>query len=734
MGTRGRRRVRVALWGSGVAVAFPVMWGLLWTAEALHSKSLDVGDQAGVLSFGAAVVGLVVSVVSLLVAWLSYRADRQENIAEVTELADAFAASVRAEWETEARLRRLNDPYPLPVSWQAASAELAEPWSTLTARPGARSTAVPEDLAGQYEDIGTLFRDRLPFRRLILLGEPGTGKSMVLVRLLLDVCAERQNGDPVPVLFSLSSWNPAAEELSQWLERQLRIHHPALAAQHRGVTRARALLDHRLVLPLLDGFDEMAPHAQAVALDAVNQALPVDWPFVLSSRTTEYRRALEPDDGVPVRLNGAAAITLQPLDAAAASTYLIRDAGGAHSSAAGRWAPVLTSLGTNSPAATALKTPLALFLARTIYNPRPGEGRGGLPDPGDLCNEGRFPDANAVLTHLFRAYVPAAYRPHPQSPCPWTAEQAQHYLGTLAGLLEQRDSGTDIAWWDLASRLPRSVMMFLKVVALTVFTTFCFFCVLLANDLFFYAPDHVSFHVTESLGRLGVGFLFSAVISVVFVLLLQIAEREVPAVKLQWRPSRSVLYRTALAGCAGGVVLAFFTFDTPDRVAGFFVSTVLAGVLTGWRVAPTDLTRKTSPLHVLAEDRRSLIALSVRMAALGLLGGPTVFAVVVLINWANVDDWQNFGPVGMWHFAFYMVLGLGVSISFTAAIALHRTASAPWFLVRHYLAFRRLLPRDLLAFLQDAHEKRGVLRQVGAVYQFRHLHLQQQLRATFSDE
>jgi hypothetical protein len=56
-----------------------------------------------------------------------------------------------------------------------------------------------------------------------------------------------------------------------------------------------------------------------------------------------------------------------------------------------------------------------------------------------------------------------------------------------------------------------------------------------------------------------------------------------------------------------------------------------------------------------------------------------------------------------------------------------RTASASWFLARHYYAARRLLPRHLLAFLQDAHQNRSVLRQVGAVYQFRHLHLQQQL-------
>jgi hypothetical protein len=33
----------------------------------------------------------------------------------------------------------------------------------------------------------------------------------------------------------------------------------------------------------------------------------------------------------------------------------------------------------------------------------------------------------------------------------------------------------------------------------------------------------------------------------------------------------------------------------------------------------------------------------------------------------------------------------------------------------------------LMSFLADAHERRGVLRQVGAVYQFRHIDLQRHL-------
>jgi hypothetical protein len=45
---------------------------------------------------------------------------------------------------------------------------------------------------------------------------------------------------------------------------------------------------------------------------------------------------------------------------------------------------------------------------------------------------------------------------------------------------------------------------------------------------------------------------------------------------------------------------------------------------------------------------------------------------------------------------------------------------------RLWLALRRQLPLDLMHFLEDAHHS-GILRQVGAIYQFRHPRLQERL-------
>jgi hypothetical protein len=68
-------------------------------------------------------------------------------------------------------------------------------------------------------------------------------------------------------------------------------------------------------------------------------------------------------------------------------------------------------------------------------------------------------------------------------------------------------------------------------------------------------------------------------------------------------------------------------------------------------------------------------------------------------------------------------------VAFTVAVSsgLAGTTWGRWFvLVRVALPLAGRLPWRLLVFLDDAH-RRGVLRQSGAVYQFRHSRLQQRL-------
>src|SRR5262249_9643400 len=154
-------------------------------------------------------------------------ADRATGLS-LSEIADGLAARLRSQWAREAEARGLNDPYPLPVAWTAADAPLAGDLDALKklATSGAGWSASsrenwakgPEDLAGGGDRKVADALAVVPTGRLVVLGEPGSGKTMLMVGLVLDLLhpARRSSGGPVPVLASLASWDPVSQDLHGW--------------------------------------------------------------------------------------------------------------------------------------------------------------------------------------------------------------------------------------------------------------------------------------------------------------------------------------------------------------------------------------------------------------------------------------------------------------------------------------------------------------------------------------
>jgi hypothetical protein len=408
----------------------------------------------------ATVTVLVSAALGLPVLWLTWalyrdskRPDTSASAFDLAQIADQLAVAVGSQWEAEARARRLNDPYPLPVFWEPADASVTDDWSSLVklatsgagfpgpSCPGAWA-ASPEDLAGAGGDLASVLA-RVPTGRLCVLGEPGSGKTILMVRLVLDMLARRKAGGPVPILASLASWDPGAQDLRELLDAQLVSDHPTLAGPPppatQGKTQAAALLAAGLILPILDGLDEVPDAARSQAISQINEALRPGEQLVVTCRTQQYQDALRTHDGVEVTLR-AAAVQLRALNADDVREYLYDDAAGQVAKA--RWEPVLAILGTEAPTGQALRTPLMVGLARAIYNPRPGELAGALRDPAELCSP-LLADQAAVESLLFGAFIPAAYRPNTVSR--WNAQQAEKWLKYLARYF----SSADIAWWQL---------------------------------------------------------------------------------------------------------------------------------------------------------------------------------------------------------------------------------------------------------------------------------------------
>ncbi|HEY1003873.1 MAG TPA: hypothetical protein VGD83_29950, partial [Streptosporangiaceae bacterium] len=159
---------------------------------------------------------------------------------------------------------------------------------------------------------------------------------------------------------------------------------------------SEALLAAGLILPILDGLDEIPEQARGPAISRINDALRPAEHLVVTCRSKEYQDTVRPQGGVEVTLRAAAAVQLRPLDADTIRGYLWDDAAGPIARA--RWDPVLPGLGTDVPVGQALSTPLMVGLARAIYNPRPGELAGTLRDPAELRDQ---TDRAAVHSLLF---------------------------------------------------------------------------------------------------------------------------------------------------------------------------------------------------------------------------------------------------------------------------------------------------------------------------------------------
>ena len=127
--------------------------------------------------------------------------------------------------------------------------------------------------------------------RLLILGEPGAGKTTELLMVALRLVEEAidDDGKPVPIIFELSSWTPGTP-ISMWLGQQLN--------QTYGVSKrlvkplARQWIQQTQILPLLDGLDELGNTNQVACVQALEEFLAQHpaLPVIVCCRREEYEQ------------------------------------------------------------------------------------------------------------------------------------------------------------------------------------------------------------------------------------------------------------------------------------------------------------------------------------------------------------------------------------------------------------------------------------------------------------
>ena len=628
----------------------------------------------------------------------------------MARIAEQLSTGVRAQWEDEASMRRLYGPSPLPVSWAAAAPDLTVEWGSLvnlaTSSAGRRSSPPagtwatdPADLAGKGEELVKVL-DRVPTGRVVVLGEPGAGKTMLMIRLVLDLIEHRGDGEPVPILASIASWNPVDQDLRDWLAAQLLRDHPGLAnpppTGRTERTQADALLADHLILPVLDGLDEMPEQIRGPAIDRINDALRPSERLVVTCRSAQYRDAIRPKDGPELRpVEAAAVIELRPLDLAAAHEYLRHGAPGPETRA--RWDRVFNRLGKKAPVREAFTTPLMVSLAHAVYNSSPAERSTARPDPIELRNRA-LTDRKAVESLLFDAFIPAAYRRDPADH--WKVQDAERWLVFLACHLENEMASTDLAWWQLRRAAAGVVARFWVVVGVV-----AAFGVVAAWVTSIAAGDGLVAGVLHVAGSVTAAGLVAGVMVRFRPGGRRVTEAPARGMRINVRKLDVTAVFVVLV-----VVGAVVGFGARAGVPFVVVVVVGLGALTGLEGVPGDPAKSTSPKAVLARDRRTAL---LYMLASGVVAGVAFGVGAAIVAGA----------------AFGVVTGLVAGVVFGFLFSFSEAAWPSYLLTMGWLAFRHRLPWSLMGFLEDAH-KRGVLRQAGAVYQFRHIELQRRLANT----
>lgn len=720
-----------AAWSCGLLCLISVAW----TAGALRDGDGSATDTAGLL-VGVAGVGLAAAGL-----WAAVRALREQRTPTV--IAMELAGAVLAEEGRQYKQLLGGDRQALNT--------MIDLRFVRTEAPGAASGGGGGGHAGGgLQSIAAYHRSLSP-GRLVVTGsagdgfaDAGTGKTVLAVALILGLTRDRAPDEPVPVRLSASSWPGGS--VRDWLVRHL------TGAFHLPRREARSVVDANLVMPVIDGLDEMdaapRPGYTSRAAQLLRAVEDHPWqgekaPVVLTCRRPHYEALVAAD----AQLQGATRIEIARVATGDIRSYLESRIGYSTRNLA-RWEPLLDALGEPSaPAALvdALDTPWRLTLAAVVYEERDPESGEFLRDPKDLV---RLAECGELHGYLLDRFIKAAVNAPPEESGQRSRARPDpaavwRHLAVLAAYLHdnaatpsrtvagRRLSSTDIVLhelWPLAG--PRRARVVNGLFFLLVVVVFL-----------------VPFLLTDSFnGTTG----SAAGIAMLWAITAGVAAYAVawpqPA-RLSLRPLvtsfglRRTVTAALVGGAVGGVGGDLFYDWLGQSASGTFP--YFAGEFVYWPTVPgwmgfgcllylTLGARHHSvgdPRSVLRDDLIACLVSAVLIGALEsveILTLPAfeqffVFKGLMLIPTMTIS---GLVVVAGWGF----LLSLADAVPATRGL---RAALGGPATLRHtalLLCTRGRLPWRLGSLLHHCYEL-GLLRAAGGAYQFRHLELQEHLAA-----
>jgi len=382
--------------------------------------------------------------------------------------------------------------------------------------------------------------------RLLIVGEPGSGKTVLLLKLAIRLLDELPANNPdsglVPVVFNLSSWSEQYALFGDWLN--------AVLVSGYGLSKgfASELLSKQKIILLLDGLDELArtdapneaARKRAACLTSLNHYLQDERRMIICCRTEQFlqiRESTGQDAPAPAKIEVLSltdeqirsALSVAATDEkikhhAAARNFLKRDRG-------------------NRALAEVLRTPFFFNIAQTVFDHESFEKE--VPN-----------DAEKLKTWLLKEFVEAKFS-EPDKTHFCSSVKAKAWITWLAQHMRKHDQTT----FELADLEARHLKARKLYVAL--------FCTFLS----------VYFHVLLLNGW--EGLLFAG-----FGLILMVRKLRIPTMKLSdalsWALCRDVAIYSLIGFFINSLPFYFLTppllFLASDRFAAV-MSLVLSYVL-----------------------------------------------------------------------------------------------------------------------------------------------------------
>lgn len=723
-----RRVPRRRAWRVPLSLAAAVVFGAI--VFSLANASLETNDSLS--SVLAGVIALL-GVFTAVMRWLGEGTKPIDHDQEAALLAGALLRRWKPELEHRAGR---GDGRTIPLRWRQREDAVAAPAAAVVG--GHRELRVTMRLNGALSgnldqaaaDLATGFDD-VPNHRLVLLGEPGAGKSFLALALTVGLLRTRVAGKRVPVLLSLASWDPVAQSLDTWMIRSLAEENYA-----GSTTVPAALLAAGLVLPVLDGLDELPDHVRRRAVSRINDTLRGPRPVVLTCRSADYADVLAA--GAPVVLR-APVVQVESLSPRSIADHL-RSAEHCPDS----WEAVIDHVESDggSPLTTALSTPLMLSLFTAGFR---------TADPAPLLSDPELDNRLAVEDRLVDVLVDSLDETKPG--------QSRQWLTYLAEQLHS--AGTpNLSWWRLADR--SGLLAQFAVVLLA--------AAILAMGTAVAVPAPAVTGVTEGFLQslslpwvVGVGGFFVLLGACAVTARFAVSSVPEPGVaRKRFVRMLAVSHGVVVAIGAALAVAAGLAIDADSEQTtelGALVG-VVAGVglvigfvvgLHSYWVARGHRLAVTTPRDLLRHERASSLVAAAVVALV--VGAGTVSAA----TWGGTAGGHLGQQLAQWR-GQPVVLDRGfpgapahvpwvvdrahlpslVWVSVVAGLIAGGCAllARPWAqfgLARVNLAVKRRLPLRLVAFLDRAHEHE-LLRIAGGHYQFWHIRMQERLVATAPPE